>query len=309
MKFNVDDLIEKKLVYSRTSPCGKYRLLKYTRKVFYDNLWHLDPRLLECRGIVVDADDNVIMHPFTKVFNYGENETGKSIPLEKEVTCVRKINGYLAQAQMIDGDLLVTSSGSFTSEHSLIAKEMIKQALESSLRKKISDGYTLMFEICHHSDPHIVPEAEGVYLIGIRSSSDLDEEAGEMFSEHSLDNVAHIHGFMRPDHSVRTFGKVVELSRKVTHEGFMVRDVYTGETLVKLKSKHYLNKKALMRIGHAQLDVMFDNPTAFKETRLEEEFYGIYKHILNEYTKEEYRALTEQDRRKLIEDYFNENVI
>ena len=59
-----------------------------------------------------------------------------------------------------------------------------------------------------------------------------------------------------------------------------------------------------MRIGTSQLDVMFDNPKAFKNNRLEEEFYGIHEYILKTYTKEQYRSMTEQDRRSMIEEYF-----
>lgn len=174
MLFNVDDLIEKGLVYVRKSPCGKYRLLKYTRKVFYDNLWSVDDRLLDCRGIVVDEDDNVVMYPFKKVFNLGENDTGADIPADKRVTVVRKINGYLAQAALIDGELIVTSSGSFDSEYAVIAKTMIKDCLSNAKADRLNSGYTYMFEICHKEDPHIVEEAEDVYLIGVRDMEDYD---------------------------------------------------------------------------------------------------------------------------------------
>ena len=38
-------------------------VLKYKRKVFYDNLW--TPELQELRGLVVDEDWNIVVHPFT----------------------------------------------------------------------------------------------------------------------------------------------------------------------------------------------------------------------------------------------------
>ena len=77
-KLNVDDLVEQGLVKKKTYTKGKYKglsVLKYSRKVFFDNLWHLDDRLLECRGTVVDEADNIIVLPFKKVFNFGENGT------------------------------------------------------------------------------------------------------------------------------------------------------------------------------------------------------------------------------------------
>lgn len=302
MKFNVDDLIEKKLVHVRKSPCGEYRLLKYTRKVFYDNLWSVDDRLLDCRGIVVDKDDNVIMYPFKKVFNLGENNTGKDISPLEDVVAVRKVNGYLAQAAIIEGDLIVTSSGSFDSEHAVIAKKMIEECLSctSTHARHLNTGYTYMFEICHKEDPHIVEEEEGVYLIGVREHDDF-----RMHSVSTIKMVAWLHNFKCPESVMTTFSEAVQMAKSASHEGYMIlsRDC-NNTTLAKVKSHYYLCKKALMRIGTSQLDVMFDNPKTFKNNRLEEEFYGIHEYILKTYTKEQYRSMTEQDRRSMIEEYF-----
>ena len=55
----------------------------------FNNLWNLDDRLLECRGTVVDKDWNVVVLPFKKVFNLGENDT--QIDPEKEVILPEKI--------------------------------------------------------------------------------------------------------------------------------------------------------------------------------------------------------------------------
>lgn len=77
-KFNVDDLIQEGLVKKKAYTEGKYKglsVLKYDRKVFFNNLWNKDKRLLDCRGIVVDENNNIISYPFTKVFNLFENGT------------------------------------------------------------------------------------------------------------------------------------------------------------------------------------------------------------------------------------------
>lgn len=46
------------------------RVLKYARKVFYEN--RFDNALLEMRGTVIDEYDKIIVRPFKKVFNYSE---------------------------------------------------------------------------------------------------------------------------------------------------------------------------------------------------------------------------------------------
>ena len=71
MKFCVADLIEQGLVKKKTYNSGVFEglsVLKYSKKVFYNNLWNKDKRLLDCRGIVVDSEDNIVVWPFTKVF-------------------------------------------------------------------------------------------------------------------------------------------------------------------------------------------------------------------------------------------------
>jgi hypothetical protein len=163
-----------------------------------------------------------------------------------------------------------------------------------------------MFEICHPDDPHIVHEAPGAYLIGMR---DVSEGRRQIECELTLDIIAREFGFKRPAHSLMTLTQAVEASRTVKHEGFILRDMCMNTPVLKLKSKHYLNKKALMRMGKNSADFMFLNPTAFKNERLEEEFYGLFALIIRHYSKDQWLALEEQDRRKLIEGYFNNHAL
>ena len=51
-----------------TSYPGLY-VLKYKKRVFFDNVWNQFTE--ECRGTIVDQDFNVISRPFTKIYNYG----------------------------------------------------------------------------------------------------------------------------------------------------------------------------------------------------------------------------------------------
>ncbi|WP_225388713.1 hypothetical protein, partial [Escherichia coli] len=70
-------------------------------------LWSIDSRLLECRGIVVDADDNVVIWPFTKIFNRFEN--GTDLPADELVDVVRKVNGFMASVGVYKGQLIVST--------------------------------------------------------------------------------------------------------------------------------------------------------------------------------------------------------
>jgi hypothetical protein len=57
-----------KLVNMKEAGEGIY-VLKYKKRVFYDNLWN--EFIAECRGSIVDKDFNLVTYPFTKIYNYG----------------------------------------------------------------------------------------------------------------------------------------------------------------------------------------------------------------------------------------------
>ena len=289
-----DDLVEKKLVQKKTYPNG-LSIFKYKKKVFWDNLWNTDERLLDARGMVLDAEGNKVIWPFTKVFNYQEN--GTTLPLDKEVIAVRKVNGYLACARWWKGELIVSTTGTLDSQYAKRAKEILQS---SELFKMFSDT-TFMFEICIPEDPHIVEEKTGVHLIGARGH----HHRGRMLDEFLLDDLAEAYEFMRPEWRVTRFGDILEDKKHAIHEGWMIRDVDSEEILMKVKSNHYLSKKALMRMSDKKVDVLFDNPSKIKEM-LDEEFWDLAEYIVNSFTKDEWKEKSDQERRTVIEEYFNE---
>lgn len=297
IKFNFDSLVKRKLVSKKTYANG-LSIFKYTKRVFFDNLWAEDSRLMEARGIVLDADGVAVLYPFTKVFNYREN--GTSCPEDATVVAVRKLNGFMASARYYQGEVLVASSGTMDSEFVELARKVLKkQCSFEDPFWQATMRYTLIFEICDESDPHIVQERSGAYLIGARNMY-----TGRLESEDFLDFLASRAGFLRPSAQKCKFDEAVALSKVVEHEGFMIRDL-SGNTLMKIKSPHYLTKKALMRVGSRQIDVMFSDPETFRQ-RLDEEFYEVFEDILA-LGKDHWAGLTEVSRRKFLENYFEEN--
>lgn len=291
-------LIEQGLVKEKKYTNG-LSVFKYTRKVFYDALWETDPLLLEARGMVLDAQGNKVIWPFTKVFNYMENGTGVSIHPDRGVELVEKKNGFMAAAASYKGDLIVSTTGTLDSDFAKLARTYIER-LDTAL---ILEDHTYIFEICSPEDPHIVQEEEGAYLIGIRNHI-----SGEMFSERALDSEAYfLNGVdmcKRPEHFLHYWGDVDRLVRQCRMEGYMVRNASTGETLMKIKSPYYLSTKFLMRMGKGKQEQMFDNSKVFKET-IDEEFYGVVDYIVENFNAEQWNAFKEQERRVIIEEYFN----
>lgn len=302
-KFNVDDLVEQGLVVKKTYKEGKYKglsILKYHRQVFFKNLWHLDDRLLECRGIVVDEEDNIIVRPFKKVFNLFENGAGESLNYTDYVDFVIKLNGFMACVTVTEKyGTIVSTTGSLDSPYVELAKEWID--LDSFQYEDTAIPNTYTFEVCdNEKDPHIIEEDDGATLIGVR-----EVHSGDLFTEDACDVIADLYGFKRPYHFAGMVGKVLESMPHRFKEGYMLRSKDSeGAVICKMKFPYYLSKKALQRCGKNKANMMFDNPSEFKK-KLDEEFYDIFDKILETFTKEEYLSMTEQERRKWIEEYFN----
>lgn len=291
MKFNVDDLVEQKLVRKKAYTSGPYKglsILKYTNRVHYDNLWHLDERLLECRGIVVDEEDNVIVRPFPKVFNVGEN--GLSFDPDQKVAIARKVNGFmLAVTPTIKYGLIVSTTGSLDSEFVALGLEWVETLNKGNMQV----GYTYLFEVCDPSDPHIVEETPGIYYLGQR-----DIENGTMSQIEALSTQPYFLNCKAPDWDILKFK---EIDLDVEHEGWAIYCPSTGNLLGKIKSKHYLSKKLLMRLSGNRVDKMYENPKLFKQN-VDEEFYGIIDSIISVVDKETWKGYSDQERREFIEE-------
>lgn len=291
-------LIEAGLVKQKRYDNG-LSVFKYSRKVFYDRLWDTDPLLLEARGIVLNDAGEKVIWPFTKVFNHMEN--GTDCELDRTVCVVRKVNGFMAAARIYEGELIVSTTGSLDSDFAVLARKWIEELNVGEMRTNL----TYLFEICDPSDPHIIEEVPGAYLIGAR----LMQNGYPMAHEYQLDDLAQEIGAVRPEWEYMTFREAHEKAEKCKHEGFMIRDGVddVGHTIMKIKSPHYLAKKFLMRMGAKKVDAMFEDKEEFLKS-IDEEFYSVVHYITRWHDAEGWKAKTDQERREVIEMYFHEIV-
>jgi hypothetical protein len=262
-------------------------VVKYKNKVFYDNLW--TPELQEMRGLVVDEDWNVIVRPFTKIFNRFEN--GTDIPLDEDVVAVRKVNGFMGCATLTENyGVVVSTTGSLDSDFAKLAE---KHILQLDLRTLLLNT-TYMFEIVDKTDPHIIEEIPGAYLIGIR----LHKMRNGLVSEAMLDHEAKNMGALRPDWFKTTFGKIVEMANRCRHEGFVV---YGENTTLKIKSPFYLVKKLFSRVNVEKIN---DKWLDTAKTWIDEEYYPVVDKIRGDMAY--FTTLDPAQRRVYIEEFLND---
>ena len=58
-------------------------------------------------------------------------------------------------------------------------------------------------------------------------------------------------------------------------------------------------------MGGKRASLMFNHPKAFKQ-QIDEEYYDLHEYIIDKYTLEEYITFTQDERRTIFEEYFNE---
>lgn len=298
------ELFDSSLVISKVSPANpKLFVHKYHRKVFFDNLWNQNKVLLEARGTIT-TQDRVVVRPFAKVFNRGENKT--DLHRDMKVTAIRKVNGFMG-VYTYDPEFgeIYSTTGSMTSDFVGYIKDKIEHIVHKQDNPRhqsfaqyvksmnpLLGNVSFIFEICHENDPHIIDEELGAYLIGARVVSD-----GQLLSELVLDAIAKEFGFKRPEVIENIlFGDVVKLAKECQHEGFMIRDAESvGPILLKLKSPYYLMKKFIMR---ATARAIFSEKY---KTLFDEEFYPIIQAIQSRYTSEQWVEFDKAQRTRIAE--------
>ncbi|WP_298644733.1 RNA ligase [uncultured Cardiobacterium sp.] len=287
------------------------RVLKYARSVFYEN--RFDDALLEMRGIILDDDDNIIVRPFKKVFNYSERTAKNSrYPLhladDHPVEAVQKINGFLGCCTYVAraGDtgnhnhqVLYSTTGSLDSRFADLTRAHC-QPYEDLFRAY--PNHTFLFEITDADDVHIIKERLGETLIGL-----IDVATGRQYSERELNDIAaaynktHEKPLHRPPLLENlTFGALKEKLKTVEHEGYMVFDGESKAMLCKLKSPYYLISKFLGRSNEKNLNHKLD------KKHVDEEYYPLIDHLKE--NREIFKAMAELEKIAYIQAYLRNNI-
>lgn len=285
--------------YSKTYP--DLFVLKYANKVFWENSFN--DALLEMRGLIMNDNNDIIIRPFKKVFNYSELTSPASrykteIPDDKVVKAVVKVNGFLGVCTYVDREdckeasynkkVLFSTTGSLDSDFAKMTEEHCAQ-----YEKAFKDypNHTFLFEINDVNDPHIIKEEIGETLIGI-----VEVKSGRQFTETELDHIAETYNMKRPlTIDGITFGELQEELKTVEHEGFMVIDPETNQVLCKLKSPFYLISKLLGRSSENSLS------TKLSKTNVDEEYYPLIDYIKENQTY--FSSLDEYERLDFIQEF------
>lgn len=277
-------------------------VLKYKNKCFYKNIWN--PYITHCRGLVIDSDWNIVVNPFTKIFNYGIEAKAPRISGDEIVLAQRKINGFMAAASLYKGEVIVSTTGSLDSDFVDMAREMLGNIFPYF---QFKENITYLFEIVHPNDPHIINEKVGVYYLSCRentlgskiSMQTIIDESSAVRESLTLgvgDDIIKLKEWYEPMPHIVKFSNVKEFAKVATHEGYVI---YTKSgSVTKIKSPYYLFAKFLARCNSSEKILSSD-----ARKKVDEEFYPVLDKVREDIAT--FVRLTEQERLTYIRNIFN----
>ncbi len=225
------------LVHKQVHPTLPLTIWNYSEDVQYNEKW--DEITLISRGLVTDDKGDIVARPFRKFFNLSENKHTPTTDFE----VYSKMDGSLGILFNYNGEWIMATRGSFTSDQSVKGFEM----LQKYGYKKLKTEYTYLFEIIYSNNRIVVQYPfEDVVLLGIietKTGREVDLYNGD--EDMRIRNMINNLGF-RVVEKYDGISDYTTLSSMIKddEEGFVVR--FSNGDRVKIKGQEYLRLHKIM---------------------------------------------------------------
>ena len=215
------------LLYKQVHPTLPLTIWNYTEKVQFENLW--DEVTLMCRGLVTDNEGNMVAIPFQKFFNI---EEGKFTPTEN-FEVYEKMDGSLGIVFWYQGQWVVATRGSFTSDQAIKATEILKKYNKDIMFRHL----TFCFEIIYPENRIVLDygDDEKLVLLGTFDKNGKETDS-EIWSQWGFDVVKKYDG-------INDYKQLKEMVKN-DQEGFVVK--FSNGDRVKVKGVEYLRLHKIM---------------------------------------------------------------
>jgi len=201
----VEEMIKQGYISKKKHPIYDIYILNYTKSCQMNKVWN--DATMECRGMIVDAEWNIIARPFKKFFNIEEIQDKGIIPEGMPFRVFDKKDGSLGILWWDENcHPHIATRGSFESEQSIFASDFLVNNVlsiddEADLREELLDFVsgdgdtpdklirvrkTLLFEIVYPEDRHVVNYGNemSLTLLAIIDNETGDEEEPENLSKY-----------------------------------------------------------------------------------------------------------------------------
>lgn len=218
-------------------------LLKYNQEVIFGDLWN--KFYMESRGTVIDyKKENLVTLPYKKFFNLNEKPY-VNLDIIKgyydkgyKFIIKDKLDGSLINISKYNGQVVVTSSGSFTSSQVYKAIELLNRY--KYFVDNMREDYTYMFEIIYPDNRVVVDykDTEDIFLTGIRN-----KKTFTLVKDEEIKNIVQKYGLKMTSYDNRNFEQILDATKEYSYkdkEGWVIK-VEEMELLFKLKCDDYIN--------------------------------------------------------------------
>lgn len=268
------------LLMKQTHPTLPLTIWNYTPKVQYESLW--DEVTIQCRGLITeDTNGKVLVRPFKKFFNY-EEVVGKGvIPSKGDYVYIQeKMDGSLGILFNYEGEWIMATRGSFTSEQAIRGMEILKRKYPV-FDRAWSQEYAYLVEI-------IYPENRIVVDYGEEKITFLSVVLNEGFSGWNPTDESEVHW---------TTAQMVLRSNGVDEEDLVRTEQhfnFSDELYKSLKEKNETNKEGF---------VLRFQPGNFRMKIKFEDYVRLHKIMTEISTKSVWECLSRgDDMYKILED-------
>lgn len=268
------DLVNKGL--AKVSKNGNLHTFKYKSDVMYKKKWNESKFLMECRGHTYDEDSGkLLVLPFRKSFNYGENGWWNDIHLDTPVVMYKKYNGFMVAVS----NGILSTTGTTNSDFVEMAKEYINPDISINYK-----NFTLLYEVNHPKDQHIVEEEIGLKFLGLRyNDCGKFDPYGEKIE--------------------CTLQQALQIAKHDRGEGYMIYSLNSNgeinsEYFCKVKSDRYRSRKALIRMNVSVTKTILQTELYKYQQKmnLPDSFKLYAELLLNKVTTEDWVSFTTEQR-------------
>lgn len=219
------EMINQGMINVTKHPSEELYILNYTQTCQFSHTWN--EVTIQCRGLIVDKNFNILYRPFCKFFNIEEVDESK-IPYGMNFEVTDKLDGSLGILYWIGDVPYISTRGSFSSDQAIHATEILHRKY-SHVFDYLDRNITYLFEIIYPENRIVLDygQTDDIFLL-----AKIDTETGY---EYSLES-----GFFQTTKvydGVTDFKKLRDISLD-NKEGFVVK--FENGFRVKMKFVEYV---------------------------------------------------------------------